>query len=65
VTGTVVSVNKKAETFSLKTSKGDTVRLKADTDTASQLGALKSGDRVKVSYKNNQGDKIATKIEPA
>jgi len=64
VTGTVVSVNKKAEMFTLKTTNG-TVLLKADTDTASQLGALKSGDRVKVSYKNSKGEMIATKIEPA
>ncbi len=65
VTGTVVSVNKKAEMFTLKTTSGNTVLLKADADTASQLGALKSGERVKVSYKNSQGDKIATKIAPA
>ena len=65
VTGTVVSVNERAEMFTLKTAKGDTVVLKADADTASQLATLKSGERVKVSYKNSQGDKIATKIVPA
>jgi len=65
VTGTVVSVNERAEMFTLKTAKGDTVVLKADADTASQLATLKAGERVKVSYKNSQGDKIATKIVPA
>jgi cold shock CspA family protein len=39
--------------------------LMAAADTAPQLSTLKKGERVKVSYKNSQGQKIATKIIPA
>ncbi len=62
--GDVVSVNRRAQSFTLKTSSG-TMLLMADADTAPQLSTLKKGERVKVSYKNSQGQKIATKIIPA
>jgi hypothetical protein len=64
-TGDVVLVNKKTQTFTLKTSSGTTILLMTDADTAPQLSTLKKGERVKVSYKNSQGQKIATKIVPA
>jgi hypothetical protein len=64
-TGDVVSVNKRAQTFTLKTSSGSTMLLMAAADTAPQLSTLKKGERVKVSYKNSQGQKIVTKIIPA
>jgi len=63
--GDVVSVNKRAQSFTLKTSSGGTMLLMADADIAPQLSTLKKGERVKVSYKNSQGQKIATKIVPA
>lgn len=62
--GDVISVNKRTQSFTLKTS-GGTMILMADADTAPQLSTLKKGERVKVSYKNSQGQKIATKIVPA
>jgi hypothetical protein len=65
VTGNVISVNKNAQSFTLKTSKGETMLLRADADTAPQLSTLKKGERVKVNYKNSQGEKVATKITPA
>ena len=64
-TGDVVSVNKRAQSFTLKTSSGGTMLLMADADIAPQLSTLKKGERVKVRYKNSQGQKIATKIVPA
>jgi len=42
-----------------------TISLKADVDTAPQLGTLKAGDRVKVIYKNSKGEMVATRIAPA
>lgn len=65
VTGEVVSVNERAQMFTVRTSEGNTVLLKADTETASHLGALKTGERVKVSYKNSRGEKVVTRITPA
>jgi Cu/Ag efflux protein CusF len=64
-TGEVVSVNKRAQMLTLKTSSGGTMLLMANPDTVPQLSTLKKGERVKVSYKNSQGQKIATKIRPA
>jgi FtsP/CotA-like multicopper oxidase with cupredoxin domain len=64
-TGDVVSVNKRAQSFTLKTSSGGTMLLMADAHMAPQLSTLKKGERVKVSYKNSQGQRIATKIVPA
>jgi hypothetical protein len=52
VTGEIVSVNKSAKLFTLKTSEGATMILAAD-------------GRVKVTYKNSRGQSIATKITPA
>jgi hypothetical protein len=65
VTGNVISVNKNAQSFTLKTSKGETMFIRADVDTAPLLSTLKKGERVKVNYKNSKGDKVATKITPA
>ena len=65
VTGQVVSVNKPAKLFTLKTTDGATTLLTADGATLPQFSALKKGDRVKVTYKNNQGQSVATKITPA
>jgi cold shock CspA family protein len=64
-TGDVVSVNKRAQLFTLKTTDGETMLLRAGADTAPQVRTLKKGERVKVSYKNSQGEKVATKITPA
>jgi len=64
-TGDVVSVNKRAQLFTVKTTDGETILLKAGPDTAPQFSTLKKGERVKVSYKNSQGEKVATKITPA
>ena len=64
-TGDVVSVNKRAQLFTVKTTDGETILLRAEADTAPQLSTLKKGERVKVSYRNSQGEKIATKITPA
>jgi hypothetical protein len=65
VTGEVVSVNKRAHAFTLKTLDGVTMLLMTDSDTDPQLSTLRKGDRVNVSYKNSQGDKVATKITRA
>jgi len=64
-TGDVVSVNKRAQLFTVRTTDGETILLKAGPDTAPQFSTLKKGERVKVSYKNSQGEKVATKITPA
>ena len=64
-TGDVVSVNKRAQLFTVRTTDGETILLRAGADTAAQLSTLKKGARVKVSYRNSQGDKVATKITPA
>lgn len=61
-TGKVVSVNKMARMLTLQTSGGGTMRLTADAGLISRLGTLKKGERVKVSYKDSQGQRIATKI---
>ena len=63
--GDVVSVNKRTQSFALKTSSGGTMFLMADAYTAPRLSTLKKGERVRVSYKNSQGQKIATRIVPA
>jgi hypothetical protein len=39
--------------------------LMTDSDTDPQPSILRKGDRVNVSYKNSQGDKVATKITRA
>ena len=65
VTGQVVSVNKPAKLFTLKTADGATMVLAADGATVSQFSVLKQGERVKVTYKNSKGQSVATKITPA
>ena len=64
VTGRVVAVNQGTLMLTVRTVER-TISLKADADTAPQLGALKAGDRVKVSYKNSKGEMVATRIVPA
>ena len=65
VTGQVVSVNKPAKLFTLKTADGATMLLAADGGMLPQFSTLKKGERVKVTYKNSQGQSVATKITPA
>ena len=65
VTGQVLSVNKPAKMFTLKTAEGATMLLTADEATLPQFSVLKKGERVKVTYKNSQGQSVATKITPA
>ena len=65
VTGQVLSVNKPAKMFTLKTADGATMLLTADGATLPQFSVLKKGERVKVTYKNSQGQSVATKITPA
>lgn len=64
VMGEVVAVNQTTLMLTVRTAER-TVSLKADADTAPQLGSLKPGDRVKVSYKNSKGEMVATRIDPA
>lgn len=65
VTGSVMSVNKNAQMFTLKTADGTTLTLNADPAVAPQLRDLKKGERVKVTYKNSKGQQVATKVTPA
>jgi Cu/Ag efflux protein CusF len=66
VTGSVVSVDKKANSVSIKDSKGKEMTLVADTETAPELSRLKTGDEVKVTYKKDKNDQpVATKIDMA
>ena len=66
VTGSVVSVDKKANSVSIKDSKGKEMTLVADTETAAELSRLKTGDEVKVTYKKGKNDQpVATKIDMA
>jgi hypothetical protein len=63
MTGSVVSVDKKANTVNVKDNDGKELTLTADADTAAELSRLKPGDQVKVSYKKNDKDQmVATKI---
>jgi hypothetical protein len=65
VTGQVVAVNQETLMLAVRTPDRGTFSLKADADTAPQLGTLRPGDRVTVSYKNSKGEKVATRIVPA
>ena len=65
VTGEIVSVNKPAKQFTLKSSEGAMMILAADGSTLPKLSVLKKGERVKVTYKNSRGQSFATKITPA
>jgi len=64
LTGLVVAVNLGTLMLTVRTSER-TLSLKADADTAPKLSTLKTGDRVKVSYKNSKGEMVATRIDPA
>ena len=65
VTGSVVSVDKKSNSVSIKDTKGKEMTLVADTDTAAQLSRLKEGDEVKATYKKDKDQMVLTKIEIA
>ena len=65
VTGSVVSVDKKSNSVSIKDTKGKEMTLVADTDTAAELSRLKAGDEVKATYKKNKDQMVLTKIELA
>jgi Cu/Ag efflux protein CusF len=65
VTGSVVSVDKKAHSVSIKDTKGKEMTLVADSDTAAELSRLKEGDEVKVTYKRDKDELVATKIDIA
>src|SRR5215813_14311189 len=65
VTGSVVSVDKKANSVSIKDSKGKEMTLVADTETAPELSRLKTGDEVKVTYKKDKDQLVLTKIDLA
>lgn len=60
--GSVVSVNKNANTVVIKDTKGEQLNLVADNETAAQLNRLKAGDQVKVTYKKSKDQMVATKI---
>ena len=66
VTGSVVSVDEAAGTFTVQDTKGKDYVLKTNAALGSQLGDVKAGDHVKVSYKKtSSGQMVATKIAPA
>jgi invasion protein IalB len=60
--GSVVSVDKSANTVVIKDTKGEQLNLVADSETAAQLNRLKAGDQVKVTYKKSKDQMVATKI---
>jgi hypothetical protein len=63
VTGNVVSVDKKANSVSIKDTKGKEYTLVADGDTVADLSRLKVGDEVKATtYKKDKDQMVATKI---
>ena len=61
--GSVVSVDKSANTVVIRDTKGEQLNLVADNDTAAQLNRLKAGDQVKVTYKKSKDQMVATKID--
>jgi hypothetical protein len=63
VTGSVVSVDKKANRVNVVDSKGKELTLVADADTAPEISRLKAGDQVKVTYKKSKDQMVATKID--
>src|SRR5215470_3002792 len=65
VTGSVVAVDKKSNSVSIKDTKGKQMTLVADTDTAVELSRLKAGDEVKATYKKDKDQMVLTKIEIA
>jgi len=62
VEGSVVSVNKSANTVVIKDTKGKQFNLVADNDTVAELSRLKAGDQVEVTYKKSKDQMVATKI---
>jgi hypothetical protein len=62
VTGNVVSVDKRANSVSIRDTKGKDYTLVADGDTVADLSRLKAGDEVKVTYKKAKDQMVATKI---
>ena len=62
VTGNVVSVDKKTNRVSIRNIKGKEYTLVADADTVTDLRRLKAGDEVKVTYKKDKDQMVATKI---
>ena len=62
VSGSVVSVDKKDNSVTIKDSKGKEMTLVADADTAADVARLKAGDEVKVTYKKSKDQMVATKI---
>jgi Cu/Ag efflux protein CusF len=65
VTGSVVAVDRSAQTFTLRDAKGRTYTLKAGTRTAAQLPVLREGERIKVVYETSDGELVATAISAA
>jgi hypothetical protein len=66
ITGSVVSVDEAAGTFTVQDTKGKEYVLKTDAALGSKLGDVKAGDHVKVSCKKtSSGQMVATKIAPA
>jgi hypothetical protein len=59
VTGTILSVDEAAETFTLDTGE----MIKAGPDIA--LDELQPGDEVRVTYEIENGDWVASQVEPA
>ncbi len=62
VTGEIVSVDQNAKTVTLKGAKDKKLTFTAEGGAVASLSALKAGDRVKVTYKNSHGHRIASKI---
>jgi FtsP/CotA-like multicopper oxidase with cupredoxin domain len=63
VKGSVVSVDKKANSVNVRDNDGKELTLVGGADTAPELVRLKPGDQVKISYKKNKQDQmVATKI---
>jgi len=62
VTGNVVSVDRKANSVSIRDTKGKEYTLVADGDTIADLSRLKAGDEVRVTYKKAKDQMVATKI---
>jgi hypothetical protein len=62
VEGSVVSVNKSANTVVIKDAKGKQFNLVAGNDTVAELSRLKAGDQVEVTYKKSKDQTVATKI---
>jgi hypothetical protein len=63
IKGSVVSIDKKANSVNVKDNDGKELTLVADAETAAELSRLTVGDQVKISYKKNKQDQmVATKI---